>query len=246
MNFLKQTGARSTTQEKNPMKPSSEPAGQKPRLALAIATAFGVGYIRKAPGTFGSIVGLLTAVLSSAFFLHPSTYRELFSLHPLGEAMLRELRFISPEATLHDSTAIWPLVCAFLVLVALIAVGVWSASRAADYAGVKDPQHVVIDEVAGQHLTLVLPLLPLAFPHPGAHFDYSYYAIFVALSLVNWKYLLFGLLLFRVFDIWKPFPIRRLEELPRGWGIMADDWMAGFYAAICLRVALHFGLLGIL
>ncbi len=63
-------------------------------------------------------------------------------------------------------------------------------------------------------------------------------------SLLNWKYLLLGFLLFRLFDIWKPFPVRQLEKLPRGWGIMADDWMAGIYAAILLRVALHFGLLG--
>jgi phosphatidylglycerophosphatase A len=46
--------------------------------------------------------------------------------------------------------------------------------------------------------------------------------------------------LFRIFDIAKPFPCRRLENLPGGWGIMADDWMAGVYAAICLRLALHF------
>lgn len=225
------------------MTSSTDSAKPKPRLALAIATALGVGYIKKAPGTFGSIVGVLTAFLSTVFFLHPATYRELFSFHPFSEAMLRELRFLSPNATLHDSTAVWPIVCALLLLALLVAAGVWSASRAAEYAGVGDPQHVVIDEVAGQHLTLLLPLIPLALPHPGAHFDYSYYAIFVALSLANWKYLLAGLLLFRLFDIWKPFPIRRLEELPGGWGIMADDWMAGFYAAICLRVALHFGVL---
>ncbi|HWZ24076.1 MAG TPA: phosphatidylglycerophosphatase A [Verrucomicrobiae bacterium] len=48
---------------------------------------------------------------------------------------------------------------------------------------------------------------------------------------------------FRVFDIWKPFPARQLEHLPGGWGIMADDWMAGIYAAIVLRVALHFRVL---
>lgn len=52
-----------------------------------------------------------------------------------------------------------------------------------------------------------------------------------------------GFLLFRLFDIWKPFPIRRLEKLPGGWGIMADDWLAGIYAAILLRLALHFNLL---
>jgi len=49
--------------------------------------------------------------------------------------------------------------------------------------------------------------------------------------------------LFRIFDIAKPFPCRRLERLPGGWGVLADDWMAGVYAAICMRLALHFDLL---
>ena len=95
---------------------------------------------------------------------------------------------------------------------------------------------------AGQHLTLLLPLIPIALPHLTEHFDFSGYAIFSALSLVNWKYLLAGFILFRVFDIWKPFPIRRLEKLPHGWGVMADDWAASVYAAILLRLALHFNL----
>src|SRR5262249_17038670 len=85
-------------------------------------------------------------------------------------------------------------------------------------------------------------LIPIALPHLTSHEDLSVYAIYTALSLVNWKYLLTGLVLFRIFDIWKPFPIKRLENLPGGWGIMADDWLAGVYAAILLRVALHFGL----
>ncbi|HUL15510.1 MAG TPA: phosphatidylglycerophosphatase A [Terriglobales bacterium] len=225
------------------MNPSTEATQKKPRLALAVATSLGVGYIPKAPGTFGSLVGVVTAFVSAIFFLHPATYRELFSLHPTADAMMRELTFLKPTETLHDSTAIWPLLCAVLLLAFLVAVGVWSAGSAATYSGLTDPQFVVIDEVAGQHLSLILPLIPLAVPHPGAHSDISYYAIFFALSLVNWKYLLAGFLLFRLFDIWKPFPIRRLELLRGGWGIMADDWLAGIYAAICLRVALHFGIL---
>jgi phosphatidylglycerophosphatase A len=225
------------------MKPSSDAARKKPRFALAVATALGTGYIPKAPGTFGSLVGVITAFLSAIFFLHPTTYSELFTLHPTADAMLRELTFLKPGATLHDSAVIWPLLCGLLLLIFLVAAGVWSASRAALYSGMKDPQFVVIDEVAGQHLALILPLVPLALPHPSAHADFTYYAIFCALSLVNWKYLLAGFVLFRIFDIWKPFPIRWLELLPGGWGIMADDWLAGIYGAICLRVALHFGLL---
>jgi len=60
---------------------------------------------------------------------------------------------------------------------------------------------------------------------------------------LNWKTWLLGFILFRLFDIWKPFPARQLEQLPGGWGIMADDWMAGIYAAIVLQLAVHFRLL---
>lgn len=107
------------------------------------------------------------------------------------------------------------LLIAFVIAV----VGVMASERAARYAQVKDPQWVVIDEVSGQLLT--------------------YYLFFWVLPL-NWKSWLLGFILFRLFDIWKPFPARQLEQLPGGWGIMADDWMAGIYAAIVLRVALHF------
>ena len=94
-------------------------------------------------------------------------------------------------------------------------------------------------DVPGQQLALVLPLIPIAIPYLTARPELSIYGLFFALSLLNWKYLLLGFILFRVFDIWKPWPVRRLENLPGGWGIMADDWMAGIYAAILLRVALH-------
>jgi phosphatidylglycerophosphatase A len=232
------------------MTPSTEiPGGEtasrkKPRLAMAIATALGVGYLPRAPGTFGSLVGVATAVLSAIFFLRPTSIRGLFSLYPLRDAVFSDEHFLVPGSDIHNSTLALPLVCALGLMVILAAIGVWSASRTADFSGIKDPQFVVIDEVAGQHLTLMLPLIPIALPHLTEHMDFSAYAIFFTLSLVNWKYLLLGFVLFRLFDIWKPFPVRQLERLPRGWGIMADDWMAGIYAAILLRVALHFGLLG--
>jgi phosphatidylglycerophosphatase A len=224
---------------------SAAPASsaRRPRLALAIATALGVGYIPKAPGTFGSLVGVATAFLSSVFFLQPGSVRALFSLHPDYETVLRNELFPLPGSNVHNAMLALPILSALGLLVVLGAIGVWSASRAASYAGIEDPQFVVIDEVAGQHLALLLPLIPIALPHLSAHMDLSVFTIFFALSLVNWKYLLLGFILFRVFDIWKPWPIRRLEKLPGGWGIMADDWMAGIYAAILLRVALHFGLL---
>ena len=215
---------------------------EKPRLALAIATVLGVGYLPKAPGTFGSLVGVATAFLSAVFFLRPASPGGLLSLHPNYDAVLNDQHFLVPGSDIHNSVLALPVFCALGLFVLLGAIGVWSSYRTAVYSGIKDPQFVVIDEVAGQHLTLLLPLIPIALPHLTTHMDFSLFAIFFALSLVNWKYLLLGFILFRVFDIWKPWPVRQLERLPHGWGIMADDWMAGFYAAILLRVALHFGL----
>jgi phosphatidylglycerophosphatase A len=213
-----------------------EPARKKPRFALALATALGVGYIPKAPGTFGSLVGIAVAILT----------------HPISLIMIVGLLFFGGLAGLgvdlpmfngHSAPVLLliPSLVAFLVVGLL---GVWSSSRVSDFAGIEDPQYVVIDEVSGMQLTLMLGIMPLALPTrlvPGD--EASVFALYSAFSLLNWKYLLMGFILFRVFDIWKPWPIRRLEKLPGGWGIMADDWMAGVYAAILLRVALYFGLL---
>jgi|SRR5580658_5652908 phosphatidylglycerophosphatase A len=106
-----------------------------------------------------------------------------------------------------------------LAIILISAVGVFVASRTATYLGRKDPQIVVIDEVSGQLI--------------------SYFGIGAAMP--NWKYLLLGFILFRVFDIWKPFPARQAESLPGGLGIMADDWIAGIYAALGLWIARALG-----
>jgi phosphatidylglycerophosphatase A len=225
--------------------PSTQ-AGKKPKLAYAIATAGGVGYLPKAPGTYGSLVGVLTIVMCAVFFLRPTSLAGLSPFHVLSDARFMDKHFLVPGSDIHNTMLWLPIFCAFLLLLILAGIGVWSSSEAAGYCGIKDPQFVVIDEVAGQHLTLVLPLLPIALPNLHSHMDLSTFAIFSALSLVNWKYLLLGFLFFRIFDIWKPFPIRRLEMLPAGWGIMADDWMAGVYAAVLLRFALHFKMIDLL
>ena len=109
-------------------------------------------------------------------------------------------------------------------MVALL--GVWSSSHVANFSGSKDPQFVVIDEVSGQMLAFLT----------GA-------SALVWLGGIRWSIFAAGFVLFRLFDIWKPWPIRKLESLPGGWGIMADDWLAGIYAAILLRLALHFNVL---
>ena len=212
--------------------PAAEPARKRPRLALAIATVLGVGYIPKAPGTFGSFGGIVAAILT----------------HPISLLMIIGLVFSSgvgidvPMLNGHPAPLLL-LIPSISALIIIGLIGVWSSSQVSNYAGVKDPQYVVIDEVSGMFLTLVLGIVPLGLPtRLVAGDEVSVFALYSAFSLLNWKYLLMGLILFRVFDIWKPWPVHRLEKLPGGWGIMADDWMAGVYAAILLRVALHFNL----
>ena len=88
--------------------------------------------------------------------------------------------------------------------------GVWAAGRAEALLGEKDPSRVVVDEIAGQMVALLF--LP-----------------------VTARVLLFAFLLFRALDVWKPWPARRLEDLPGGSGIMADDLMVGLYANLILH-----------
>jgi phosphatidylglycerophosphatase A len=110
-----------------------------------------------------------------------------------------------------------PLWFAALAMVVTLP-AIWAAGETARQAGMKDPQFVVVDEVVGQWLALA-----------GAR-------------ALNWKSWLAAFLLFRLFDIWKPFPVRQLESLPGGVGIVADDLMAGLYAALVLFLAGWFNL----
>jgi phosphatidylglycerophosphatase A len=107
----------------------------------------------------------------------------------------------------------------FLVLAALLFVpATWAATVTAQVKQLKDPQIVVVDEVLGQWIALA-----------GAR-------------TLNWKSYLAAFALFRLFDIWKPPPVRQLESLPGGLGINLDDVMAGVYAALVLFAAGCFNL----
>ena len=109
-----------------------------------------------------------------------------------------------------------PLLFALAVGVTLI--GIPAATRAARAAAKKDPGFVVIDEVAGQLISL------MAVP-------------------LKWKTFLAGFILFRVFDILKPPPVRQLERFPDGTGIVLDDVAAGVYALAVMQLFLHLNLL---
>jgi phosphatidylglycerophosphatase A len=105
-----------------------------------------------------------------------------------------------------------------IAAVIVVCVGIPAATQVARASGLKDPQFVVIDEVAGQFITLI-----------GSPF--------------TWQSALTGLILFRVFDILKPPPVRQLERLPEGTGIVIDDVGAGVYGLIVMHLLRRFGLL---
>ena len=152
--------------------PSSR--GWRQRAALAVATIGPCGHVPVAPGTVGSVAGLLL----------------FWAVRASGSLAVEGL-----------------------VLLAVTVIGVVVASRAESAYGRRDPGLIVIDETAGMLLTLAaVPVGP-----GGAGL---------------------GFLAFRLFDIVKPFPARRAERLPGGWGVMADDLVAGLYAQALLRLLL--------
>ena len=109
-----------------------------------------------------------------------------------------------------------PIFLSVIITAAITAVGVWSSTVVETVWG-KDPTRVVIDEVAGMCISLLF--LP-----------------------VNFTFLIAALVLFRFFDILKPLFIRKMELLPAGWGIMADDVLAGVYTNILLNAVILFKL----
>ena len=120
------------------------------------------------------------------------------------------LLWVGAAHLVHGPALVWGTVVAAALAVAI---GIPAATIAARESGRKDPGFVVIDEVAGQWIAMIA-LRP------------------------DWPHALLALLLFRVFDIWKPWPIRRLEKLPEGTGIVVDDVAAGVLAlAVGLALA---------
>ena len=144
------------------------------RLAFAIATVFKAGYIPIAPGTVGSIIGLLVFWLIKDY---ASFTIEMF------------------------------------VATALFFAGVWASTIVEQVLERHDPGVVIVDEVVG--MLVALMLLP---------------------STITVIFLAF--LLFRVFDIIKPYPARWCEQLSRGWGIMMDDVVAGLYVNVLIHIIL--------
>ncbi len=170
----------------------------KPQTAMdyfaLVVTTFGVGYLPLAPGTCGSMVGVLIYLL---FGWLENNFSASFGASGWTATQI--------AAWVHAGNLI-----AFTLFCLL---GIWAANRATILFGKKDPQEAVVDEVIGQ--LIVFLFVP---------FD------------THWYFVLSGFILFRIFDIWKPYPIDSLQNLPAGIGVCADDILAGVYGGVCLSV----------
>lgn len=158
-------------------------------VAHLLATVGGLGYAPVAPGTVGSLGGVVLF-----WWLRPS------------------------------------FVLGLITAVMVTLVGIWAATRVEKLTGERDPSRIVIDEVAGQFVTL---WLAWSLGSPSAGLFSTGGLIFVAM----------GFLLFRLFDIVKPAPTRRLEKLRGGLGVVADDVMAGVYAGLTLHLIYRWSIL---
>ena len=162
-------------------------------FALALTTC-GVGYLPLAPGTWGSMIGVIIYLL----IWQTETYFGTYLLQRNWNA---------------EQITAWVHAVNVVFFLAFCLVGIWASGRATELFQDKDPQKVVVDEVMGQ--LLVYMLIP---------FD------------VHWYYVVAGFLLFRLFDIWKPYPVDSLQNLPAGIGVCADDLLAGIYGGGCLAI----------
>jgi phosphatidylglycerophosphatase A len=153
-------------------------ATRKDKIIKILATGFGAGLSPVAPGTAGTLVGVLICLLC----------------YPLA----------------------WPF--RFLFVFVISAVSIYVSRRAETLYGKTDDQRIVIDEIVGFQVAM----LPVAIT--GLH-------------------LCLAFVLFRIFDIWKPFPLGRLQNFPGGWGVVADDLGAGVYAGVILLLLTLIGVL---
>lgn len=170
-----------------------------------LATWFGSGLLKPAPGTWGSAVTVIMLYAASL--------------------LLNDFSFALDKSALNLSN-LWIKLCISLVAIGLLTLaGSLIINRIEKKTGVHDAPEIVIDETAGQWVALLPVLMMENAP------SYS----------VLW---ILGFLLFRLFDIWKPWPINKIDEkLLGGFGVMADDLVAGLLAAFCLIIYLQIGII---
>lgn len=146
--------------------------------------------------------------------LAPGTYGSLLAvgLYALLANIFGSLRyshsFDSPEFLIAAIHAV-----ILIALLLYILLGIWAAGRSVELLGNTDPPQAVVDEVIGQ--LIVFLFIPFT---------------------TSWILIGSAFLLFRLFDIWKPYPIDYLQDLPAGIGVCGDDMLAGVYAGVCLSI----------
>ena len=139
-----------------------------------LALGFGTGLAAKAPGTFGTLVGIPLFLIMQSL----------------------------------------PVAIYCLITIILFLVGIWICDRTARQLGVHDHPGIVWDEVVGYLVTMIM-------------------------APAGWLWIIIGFILFRIFDIWKPWPIKMIDQgVSGGLGIMLDDLIAGIFALICMRLLL--------
>jgi phosphatidylglycerophosphatase A len=198
-----------------PIKESSDELNPSVRTSEAVAAA---------PRPARSATDYLALVLATCGVgylpLAPGTWGSLVGIgfYVLVRGAALKFFFAIAKPPIHDLGSIYYGVIAveLIAVCLLILVGTWAASRTEKLSAKKDPGKVVVDEVAGQFIAL----LPVPFM-----FEQAWWSIILAF------------ILFRFFDIVKPYPARRLESLESGLGIMADDIVAGIYAAVVVAAA---------
>lgn len=173
-----------------------------PRWAWWVATGFGSGYLKPAPGTWGSLAAVILwcAVMAALWFS------------------------LTTPALL--------LAIFFMLAVLITAIAIQASNLVVDETALEDPGFIVADEWAGQWIAL----LPTVWFFYQAHYGLVYTGDspwILALPIAV------PFFLFRLFDIWKPWPCFQLQNLPRGWGVVLDDVMAGIYAAAVTMIAMH-------
>ncbi len=183
-----------------------KPSGIVDYIALALTTV-GVGYGPIAPGTWGSAVGVLIYIGIAKLVASIIAHFSMFAT-PVWPFLAEY-----PTTGLPMQVTAWIYVGISLSLLLFCLLGIWASGRSIPLLGNNDPSEAVVDEVMGQLITF----------------------LFIPFGL-GWPFILAGFLLFRLFDIWKPYPIDDLQMLPGGLGICADDIVAGVYAGICLAV----------
>ncbi|MCU1264684.1 MAG: Phosphatidylglycerophosphatase A-like protein [Acidobacteria bacterium] len=202
-----------------PVKESSDEFNPPAHRPGAVATA-------RKPRSAKDYLALAIATCGVGYLpIAPGTWGSLVGVGLYLLLQVLTFRFIRmltrPNSVLLFSP--WSIFIAVeLIVIAVVSlVGIWAATRTEKLAGRKDPGKVVIDEVAGQLIAL-LPVLPFA---------------------PEWLSIVAAFLLFRLFDIVKPYPARRMENLESGLGIMSDDLVAGAYAAVVTSVIIAINLI---